>query len=71
LTIWSSLERRFALLKEIVKIKADYEIPVLDEKREQNVLDKIAALKCEPEVSKAIAKLYKLLFELSRKYQGE
>ncbi len=71
MSIWSLLERRFALSKEIAKIKGDFQLPVFDEKREQSVLTSISALPCEAEVSAAIAQLYKLLFELSRKYQGE
>jgi len=68
--IWSLLERRFALLKEIAKIKRDLNMPILDEKREKDVLAKIGAMDYDPEVSTAIVTLYKLLFELSRKYQG-
>ncbi len=68
-TIWSLLEKRFYLLKEVAKIKHDSNIPILDQKREKDVLTRITALSCDPEVSSAIGKLYELVFELSRKYQ--
>ena len=71
MSIWSLLEKRFALSKEVARIKNDFQLPVLDEKREQNVLEKIRALNCEAEVSSAIVLIYKLIFELSRKYQSE
>ncbi len=71
MSIWSLLEKRFALSKEVSKIKNDFQLPVLDEKREQDVLAKIDALNYETEVSEAITKIYKLIFELSRKHQRE
>ena len=70
-TIWSLLEKRFALSKEVARIKRENQLPVLDENREQAVLAKIAALTCEKDVSTAISNIYRVLFELSRKYQDE
>jgi len=69
--IWSLLEKRFAVSKEVARIKSDFSLPVLDEKREQDVLARIATLKCDSQVSLAIAKIYKLIFKLSRRYQCE
>jgi chorismate mutase len=71
MSIWSLLEKRFALSKEVARIKNNFQLPVLDEKREKDVLTKIDNLSCDGEVSSAINKIYKLIFELSRKYQSE
>jgi len=71
MSIWSLLEKRFALSKEVSKIKGNLQLPVLDEKREQDVLAKIGNLNCDADVASAIAQIYKLIFELSRKYQCE
>ena len=71
ISIWSLLEKRFALSKEVARIKGDFQLPVLDEKREQDVLAKIGNLNCDAEVASAITQIYKLIFELSRKYQCE
>lgn len=68
-TVWLLLEKRFALLKKVGKIKHDLDMPILDEKREKDVLARINALPCDPEVSSAISRLYELLFALSKKYQ--
>jgi chorismate mutase len=68
-TVWSLLEKRFTLLTEVAKIKHDLNIPILDGKREKDILARIAALPGDPEVSSAISKLYELLFALSRTYQ--
>ncbi len=68
-SIWSLLEKRFALSKEVARIKNSFQLPVLDEKREEEVLAKIAILGCDVEVILAITQIYKLLFELSRKHQ--
>lgn len=68
-SVWSLLERRFALSQEIAKIKSNFQLPVLDEKREQEVLAKITNLNCDREVSLAIMQIYKLIFDLSRKHQ--
>ena len=69
MAIWSLLEKRFDLSKEVARIKDDLQLPVLDEKREQDVLEKIIALNCNAEISAALIQIYKLIFELSRKYQ--
>jgi len=68
-TVWLLLEKRFALLKKVGRIKHDLNIPILDEKREKDVLARINALPCDAEISAAISKLYELLFALSKKYQ--
>jgi chorismate mutase len=71
MSIWSLLEKRFALSKEVSRIKNNFQLPVLDEKREQELLAKIGNLNCDADVSLAITQIYKLIFELSRKYQCE
>ncbi len=68
-SIWLLLEKRFALSKEVASIKEEFHLPVLDEKRERDVLAKIATINCDAHVSAAIAQIYQLIFELSRKCQ--
>ncbi len=69
LLIWSLLEKRFSLVGKMSKIKRQFKVPVLDAKREKDVLERIRTMNADPDVSAAIGKLYKSLFELSRKYQ--
>ena len=65
MSIWLLLEKRFALSKEVAEIKNNFQLPVLDEKREKDVLTKIDNLSCDAEVSSAINKIYKLIFEFN------
>ena len=70
-SIWSLLQKRFILLKEVTKIKSNYDLPVWDQKRENDVLTKIENLACDKETSLAICEVYKIIFDLSKKYQCE
>lgn len=69
LTIWALLQKRFVLVGKMGKIKRQLDVPVLDANREKDVLERIQTINADPDVSAAIGKLYKLLFELSKKYQ--
>lgn len=67
--IWSLLSKRFALTKQVAKIKQKLGIAVYDAAREKAVLDKIGARDFDPDVTHAISKLYKSLFGISKNYQ--
>jgi chorismate mutase len=69
--IWALLEKRFSITKELAKIKNKFQLPVLDQNREKDILAKIETLNCENEVRSYLGAIYKLLFELSKKCQGE
>ena len=63
-------EKRMSLSAEIAAEKKEKNLPVFDEKREQEILKKIAE-KSSPEYEKYTQELYKKIFELSRNYQKD
>ena len=60
--------QRMKLCADVAKYKQENGIAVLDASREQEVLNKIAALCDEDTVPHAVA-LYQAIFEISRSYQ--
>lgn len=63
-------EKRMKLSAKIAKEKSRKNIPVYDEKREQEILKKING-KSSEKLQKFSAELYEKIFELSRNYQKE
>ena len=66
--ILDAFKERMKLSAEIAKFKKDNDIPVLDEGREKEKLDRIA--KSGDEFSAFSSKLYLTLADLSRDYQN-
>lgn len=66
-----AFKERMQVSAEIGKYKLEHGIPVVDPKREREVLNKIVAMADEPELSSYYRVLYSLLFELSRSYQNK
>ena len=62
-------ERRMNVAKQIALFKKQNNLPVLDEKREQIVLNRISQ-KVSPNFSYFVKKLYTCIFELSKEYQN-
>ena len=56
---------------KIGEYKREHGIPVVDSKRERDVLNKIVKMADEPMLSSYYRVLYSLLFELSRSYQNK
>lgn len=67
--ILDAFKERMKLSAKIAKFKKDNDIPVLDESREKEKLDRIA--KSEDEFSSFSSKLYLTLADLSRGYQDK
>ena len=67
--ILEAFEERMKLSAKIAKYKKDNNLPVLDESREKEKLDRIA--KSEDEFSAFSSKLYLTLADLSRDYQNK
>lgn len=63
-------EKRMSLSAEIAAEKKEKNLPVFDEKREQEILKKIGE-KSSAEFENYTKKLYEKIFELSRSYQKD
>lgn len=68
--ILEAFQKRMNLSAEIAKYKKDNNLPVLDEKREKEKLDRIAKSVNE-DMSAFTSKLYLTLADLSRDYQNK
>ena len=65
------IKERMNVAAEIGKYKREHGIPVMDSKREREVLHKIVEMADDPMLSSYYKVLYSLLFELSRSYQNK
>ena len=63
-------EKRMSLSAEIAAEKKEKNLPVFDEKREQEIIKKIKE-KSSKEFENFSAELYEKIFKLSKKYQEE
>lgn len=63
------LEKRLNLVCQVAAFKKLHQLPVLDEKREQRLLEKIAAQIENPEFSDTIIDTYKQILKNSRDFQ--
>ena len=64
-------KERMQISAKIGEYKREHGIPVVDPKRERDVLNKIVKMADEPMLSSYYRVLYSLLFELSRSYQNK
>lgn len=65
------IKERMNVAAEIGRYKREHGIPVMDSKRERDVLHKIVEMADDPMLSSYYKVLYSLLFELSRSYQNK
>ena len=65
------LKERLELALEIGALKADSNIPVKDESREQVVLDHVSSVVGSPILADSVVRVYQQLMEESRRLQGE
>ena len=62
------LARRMSLAAQVAAIKRQCGAPILQQDREQAILDRLGAA-IEPEYQPALATIYKAIFRASREYQ--
>ncbi|MDO4478259.1 MAG: chorismate mutase [Lachnospiraceae bacterium] len=62
-------ERRMAIAGEVAAYKKANGLPVLDEGREEALLEKLRDRASDPEMGEAIVRLYEALLAVSRDYQ--
>lgn len=61
-------EKRMALSGKIAEYKKENGIPVFDEKREKEIIEKLSA-QSDGQMQEYVVALYEKIFELSRSYQ--
>ncbi|MFC0234261.1 chorismate mutase [Vagococcus entomophilus] len=63
------LEQRFDTVQTIAKVKKEQSIPILDESREQIILEKVASYVTNKSYVSAIQTIYQEMMSSSRAYQ--
>lgn len=63
------LEQRLDCAKEVAEIKKKNQLPILDESREQALLEKIKTLTKNPDYQKYIIEIYETILKTSKDYQ--
>lgn len=63
-------EKRMSASAEIAKEKTEKNLPVYDEKREQEIIEKICN-NCDEKYKNYFAEIYEKIFEVSRSFQKE
>ena len=61
-------EKRMKIAGEIAEYKKENSLPVFDEKREKEILEKLSALSND-RMKESVVGLYEKIFELSRDYE--
>lgn len=62
-------EKRMSCVAEVIAIKKEQKIPILDVAREEEILKKVSRLVEKPVYEADVQELFKVLMELSKKYQ--
>lgn len=65
------LEKRYKCVDEVVRVKREHQLPVLDSKREALVLNKIAKLIEEDQYQDSILETFQSIMDISKKYQQQ
>lgn len=63
-------EERMATVQEIITIKKENNLPILDQGREDQVIAKVQSYLNDDSYAEDIAQLYQEIMRLSREYQG-
>lgn len=65
------LERRMQVVAEVAAYKKKHHIEIYDLRRERQVLDKIANLTVQKELSPYLRRIYQCIMDESKKYERE
>lgn len=65
------LEKRYKCVDEIVRIKKENQIPILDSNREELVLKRIANLIKEEKYKDSILETFQNMMDISKEYQSK
>lgn len=65
------LEKRYICVDEVVRIKKEHDLPVLDNNREKLVLKKISNQVKDDKYQESIVKTFQDIMNTSKKYQNE
>lgn len=63
------LEKRYKCVDEVVRIKKENQIPILDSNREELVLKRIANLIKEEKYKDSILETFQSMMDISKEYQ--
>lgn len=69
--IASAFEERMHLVKEVIKYKMEHNLPIYDEKRELEVLNKNVSLIHDEEIKEYFKEFLIDMMNVSKKYQQE
>ncbi|CZQ93552.1 chorismate mutase type ii [Trichococcus palustris] len=64
-------ERRMDAVTEVARIKKKYHLPVLDQKREDKVLEKVRNLTENKAYAESMVQLYKHLMNVTKDFEEE
>ena len=64
-------EKRFHLVKEVIDYKVENRLPILDEGREKEIIEKNTNYVEDLDLQKHFRKVYSYMIEISRAYQEE
>ncbi|MEG0732749.1 MAG: chorismate mutase [Vagococcus sp.] len=65
------LEKRYKCVDEVVRIKKENQIPILDSNREELVLKRIANLIKEEKYKDSILETFQNMMDISKEYQSK
>ncbi len=68
--IISLFEKRMKAVKEVIEIKNKYNLEILDQNREKQVLAKVISYLSNNELEEDVVLLYKSIMDISKKYQA-
>lgn len=63
------LEKRYLSVDEVVRIKKENNLPTLDSKREEEVIERLQEMITEKEYEEAILKTFQSMMDISKEYQ--
>ncbi len=67
----SILERRMEIVAQVAVYKKAHHMEIFDPRREQQVLDKIAALAAQKELAPYLRRIYQCIMDESKQYERE
>lgn len=65
------LEQRMKVVAQVAAYKKEHHMEIFDPRREQQVLDKIAALAANKELAPYLQKIYQCIMDESKNYERE
>lgn len=64
-------EKRMCVVEEVARIKKEYHLPILDEKREQALITKVTSYLSDQSLKGPLVAFYQELMRLSKAHQQE